>query len=75
MALKNLSVTGGVIDRDYRGEIVVLLQNYSENTYVIKKHQKVAQLIVTQILYSKIKIVEDLSPTERGHSAFGSSGL
>ena len=75
MALKNLCVCAGVIDFDFRGEIIVLLRNFSPDTHVIKKHQKVAQLIVTQIHYPKVIVVEELSTTERGCSGFGSSGL
>ena len=75
MAMKNLSVTGGVIDYDYRGEIIILLRNFSSDTHVIKKHQKIAQLIVTYISYPRVVVVEELSSTERGCSGFGSSGF
>ena len=74
-AIKNLSICGGVIDGDYRGEIIVLMRNCSKEPRIIYKHQKVAQLILTQIIFPKLEIVGELSTTERGENGFGSSGV
>ena len=73
-ALKNLHVVGGVLDESFRGEIIVLLRNFSPDPYKVKKHEKMAQIIVTKIFYSKIEVVAELSSTDRGEQGFGSSG-
>lgn len=64
----------GVIDEDYRGEIQVGLHNLSKETYVIKPHERVAQMIVTPVLYEKIELCENLDNTLRGSGGFGSTG-
>ena len=71
LALKGLTIIGGVVDRDYRGEIIVILKNCTQKPVMIQKHQKIAQLIITKVYFSKIEIVEELNTTERGEKRFG----
>lgn len=76
---KNLEVGAGVIDRDYRGEIKVVLRNFSDNSCVIKRGDRVAQLILEQCLTDvPIKLVSNIEElfgkSERGDKGFGSSG-
>ena len=61
---------GGVIDKDYAGEIIVIMTSLIE-PIKIKKRQKVAQLIVSNIMYPEIKKVESLKETERNNKGFG----
>jgi dUTP pyrophosphatase len=73
MALKGLTVVGGVIDRDYRGNVKVILRNNSKEMYEVAKKQRIAQMIMQQIQTPSIEIVKELSATERNDSGFGST--
>lgn len=63
----------GVVDMDYRGEIIVPLLNLSKNPYTISPNERIAQLVVTPILMPDIEEVSKLSDTERGEGGFGST--
>ena len=66
----------GVIDSDYRGEVIVALHNDSSETQYVEPRDRVAQLVLVEYLAPKIEeVVEDLSETERGEGGFGSSGV
>jgi dUTP pyrophosphatase len=73
----NIDIGAGVIDYDYRGEIFVCFINSSnEETYSIKKNDKIAQMILTRIeKFDEINIVEGLDETERNDKGFGSTGV
>lgn len=64
----------GVIDSDYRGEIMVALHNHSNKTAVVTQGERVAQFIITPYLHANYKEVLELSDTERGSGGFGSTG-
>ena len=64
LASKGLLMLGGVIDSDYMGEIILIMTSLIE-TIKIKKGQKIAQLIVSNITYPEIKKVNYLKETER----------
>ena len=68
LASKRL-LTLGVIDKDYTGEIIVIMTLIE--TIKIKREQKIAQLIVSNIMYPEIKKVESLKETERNNKGFG----
>ena len=71
LAAKGLSTTlGGVIDNDYTGEIIVIMTSLIKPVK-IKKGQKIAQLIVSNISYPEIKKVKYLKDTERNNKGFG----
>lgn len=63
----------GVIDSDYRGEIIVGLVNQSEQAYTINPKDRIAQMILTPILTPPLVEVSELEPTERGNGGFGST--
>ena len=65
---------GGVIDSDYTGEIVAIMISLIEPIQ-IKKGQKIAQLIVSNITYPEIKKVESLKETDRNNKRFGKMDL
>jgi len=69
-----LTVLGGVIDSDYRGEWKVLLHNTENNFYCIKKGNRVAQVIITPCANFPVAEVSDLEATARGEGGFGSTG-
>ncbi len=64
----------GVVDSDYRGEVMVALHNHSGESQTIEPFERIAQLVITPFL--KVDYVEDgaLSDTERGAGGFGSTG-
>lgn len=64
----------GVVDADYRGEILVFLHNHSNVDAVIEKGERVAQLVVTPFLSVEFNEVSELSDTVRGAGGFGSTG-
>ena len=70
LATKGLSTLGGVIDSDYTGEIIVIMTSLIE-PIKIKKGQKIARLIVSNIMYPEIKKVKYLKETERNDKGFG----
>ena len=69
-AAKGILTLGGVIDNDYMGEIIVTMTSLIE-PIKIKKGQKIAQLIVSNISYREIKLVKSLKDTERNDKGFG----
>ena len=64
----------GVIDTDYRGEIMVALHNHSELSATIEPKERIAQLVITPYIIADFDEVENLNETERGESGFGSTG-
>lgn len=64
----------GVIDSDYRGEVIVALHNDSHFTRYIRPQEKIAQLIVLPAIEWSIEEKNELDETERGSGGFGSTG-
>lgn len=64
----------GVIDSDYRGELIVPLINHSENNYTISPSDRIAQLVFTPIFTPEVVEADSLSDTVRGEDGFGSTG-
>ena len=71
---KGIQVGAGVIDRDYTGEVKVVLFNHGDEDFEIKRGDRIAQLIVEQIEMPEIKVVDELLVTQRGEGGFGSTG-
>ena len=64
----------GVIDSDYRGEIMVGLYNSGESEYTIQPGDRIAQLMVTPVVRPVLVQAEELDETDRGAGGFGSTG-
>ncbi len=64
----------GVIDSDYRGEIIVALHNHSMNPQKIEPNERIAQLVITPYVQAVFNETADLSDTDRGAGGFGSTG-
>ena len=64
----------GVIDSDYRGQIGVGLVNLSDEAYVIRPGDRIAQLMVVPVVRPTLTFVDELDETERGRGGFGSTG-
>ena len=64
----------GVIDSDYRGEIMVALHNHGESAQTIEHGERIAQFIITPVLTPAYEVVQELSDTARNTGGFGSTG-
>jgi len=65
----------GVIDSDYRGEILVSIFNHGPVPAVISHGERIAQLVITPVLSARFCVTDALSSTERGEGGFGSTGV
>ena len=64
----------GVIDSDYRGEVMVALHNHSANTQTIAAGERIAQIVIAPYLTVDFIETDELSDTVRGEGGFGSTG-
>ena len=67
--------TPGTVDADYRGEIMVLLINFSNEPFVVKDGERIAQMIVAKHEQVSFELTETLDETERGAGGYGHTGL
>jgi len=74
MGKRGIKTAGGVIDAGYRGEIGVILMNLSPETFTIRKHDRIAQLLILPIATPEPVEVETLEESKRGLGGFGSTG-
>jgi len=65
----------GVIDSDYRGEIIVGLKNTSDLPYIVKNGDRIAQMVIVKCELPKIELCDTLEETMRGDGGFGSTGM
>lgn len=64
----------GVIDSDYRGQVVVVLHNHGTEPQTVKQGERIAQLVITPVLTLAYEEVKELSSSQRGAGGFGSTG-
>ncbi|HEY0927257.1 dUTP diphosphatase [Brevundimonas sp.] len=64
----------GTIDSDYRGEVGVILINHGQESFVIKRGERIAQIVIAQHEQARMFEVEALDETARGAGGFGSTG-
>lgn len=65
----------GTIDADYRGEVRVVLANLGSEPVVIRRGDRIAQIVVAPVAQARFDVVEDLPATARGDGGFGSTGV
>jgi dUTP pyrophosphatase len=79
LALQYIDVQAGVIDQDYKGEIMVLLHNSGTEYFHVKKGDRIAQMIVQPFgipnIYAVDQFVNKAAVPERGTHGFGSTGM
>ncbi|MDP3738466.1 MAG: dUTP diphosphatase [Hyphomonadaceae bacterium] len=64
----------GTIDADYRGEVKVILINLGQEPFVVKRGERIAQMIIAPVTRAELKVVTQLDDTKRGAGGFGSTG-
>jgi len=64
----------GTIDSDYRGELIVILVNLGRGAYVVRRGERIAQLVVAPVAQASFTERPELPPSERGAGGFGSTG-
>lgn len=67
--------TPGTIDADYRGELMVLLINFSDTDFVINDGERIAQMVVARHEQIEFQLVDELDHTERGAGGYGHTGV
>ena len=65
----------GTIDQDFRGHLKIILANFGTEGYLIRQGDRIAQLVIVNIVRPQIRLEENLSTTERGNKGFGSTGI
>ena len=65
----------GTIDCDYRGEVAVILINSGDKEFKISHGDRIAQMVVAEVVQMKFLLSKDLAETERGATGFGSTGI
>lgn len=64
----------GTIDADYRGELMVIMINHGSEPFVVRRGDRIAQLVIAPVSRVEIVAVEELGATARGQGGFGSTG-
>ena len=67
--------TPGTVDADYRGEIMVLLVNFSNEPFTVKDGERIAQMVIAKHEKVDFELVDTLDETERGAGGYGHTGL
>ncbi|MBR5085346.1 MAG: dUTP diphosphatase [Prevotella sp.] len=67
--------TPGTIDADYRGEVMVLLVNFSSTDFIVNDGERIAQMVIARHEQGEFQIVETLDDTERGEGGYGHTGI
>lgn len=67
--------TPGTVDADYRGEIMVLLVNFSQEDFIINDGERIAQMVIARHEQGEFVEVETLDETERGAGGYGHTGV
>lgn len=67
--------TPGTIDSGYRGEVGVILANFGDGDFEVKKGDKVAQIVVAPVVQAEIEEASEIDETDRGAGGFGSTGV
>ncbi len=65
----------GTIDSDYRGEVKIIISNFGESRYIIKRGDRIAQLVINKVEKAEWVETDKLPDTDRGDGGFGSTGV
>jgi dUTP pyrophosphatase len=64
----------GTVDADYRGEVTVILINHGPENFVVRRGERIAQLLISPVVQAQWREVGELDDTARGQGGFGSTG-
>jgi dUTP pyrophosphatase len=64
----------GTVDADYRGELMVILVNHGREPFIVRRGERIAQLVIAPVASVEVAAIEELGVTERGQGGFGSTG-
>ena len=67
--------TPGTIDADYRGEVCVILVNHDSKPFVVKRGDRIAQMVIKEVIQADLEEVSELPDTHRGSGGFGHTGI
>ena len=67
--------TPGTIDSDYRGEVKILMINLGSEDFVIKRGDRIAQMVIAPVTHGMFAMADSLDDTDRGAGGFGSTGV
>ena len=70
-----LTNSPGTIDSDYRGEVKVILMNLGKENFLIRHHDRIAQMVIARVDKADFTVEMELTDTVRGKGGFGSTGL
>ena len=77
LALKHgisLVNTPGTIDSDYRGLVNIIMINHGKEPFSIKRGERIAQMVIKEVVKADIEVTEELDDTVRSHGGFGHTG-
>ena len=74
LAQNGIVTVAGVIDSDYRGQVMMVFTNLSDDPWKLTYQSRVAQMLVVPVLSRDAAVVDELTPTDRGEGGFGSTG-
>lgn len=75
LSLKGIVAVLGSIDSGYRGEIGIIVQNFSDDPFIVEPGFKIAQLVFNKVVIGDFVRVSELSNSERGENGFGHTGI
>ncbi len=64
----------GTIDSDYRGEVKIILMNFSKEDFIINRGDRIAQLVISKVYHAELNETENLQTSKRGDGGFGHTG-
>ena len=64
----------GTIDSDYRGEVKVILFNFGNEDFIVKRGDRIAQIVIAEFVTANIQLVNKLNSSDRGEGGFGHTG-
>jgi dUTP pyrophosphatase len=67
--------TPGTVDADYRGEVKVVLANFGDQPFVVRRGDRIAQLVVAPVAKVDLHVTTSLDATDRGADGYGSTGI
>ena len=67
--------TPGTIDADYRGEVGIILINMGKTPFVVKRGDRIAQMIINKVYQAHLELSSELPPTDRNEGGFGHTGI